>query len=56
MYPKRRSPSYTLQGERIHLWDNNESSKTYQIYIPGQREIDTSRDVAFEEEITFKDP
>jgi hypothetical protein len=34
VYPKRRSPSQTLKGERIHLWDNSESSKTFQIDIP----------------------
>jgi hypothetical protein len=54
MYPKRRSPSWTLQGERIRLWDNNESSKTFHIGIPGQRHIETSRDVVLEEEISFQ--
>ena len=54
MYPKRRSPSQTPQGERIHLWDNIESPKTFQIYIPGQRQIETSRDVVIEEEIAFQ--
>jgi len=54
MYPKRRIPSYTLQGERIHLWDNTESSKTYQTYIPDQIKIETSRDGPFEEEITYQ--
>jgi hypothetical protein len=32
----------------------NESSKAYQIYIPGQRQIEVSRDVTFEEEIAFR--
>jgi hypothetical protein len=32
----------------------NESLKAYLIYIPGQRQIKVSRDVTFEEEITFK--
>ena len=54
MYPKRRSPSQTLQGERIRLWDNSESSKTFQIDIPGQRQIETSKDVVLEEEIAFQ--
>jgi hypothetical protein len=31
----------------------SESSKAYQIYIPGQRQIEVSRDVTFEEEIAF---
>jgi hypothetical protein len=54
MYPKRRSPSQTLQGERIRLWDNSESSKKFQIDIPGQRQIETSKDVVLEEEIAFQ--
>jgi hypothetical protein len=32
----------------------NESSKAYRIYIPSQRQIEVSRDVIFEEEITFR--
>jgi hypothetical protein len=54
MYPKRRSPSQNLQGERICLWDNNESSKTFQIDIPGQRQIESSKYVVLEEEIAFQ--
>jgi hypothetical protein len=33
---------------------NSESSKTFKIYIPGQRKIETSRDVFLEEEIAFQ--
>ena len=32
----------------------NESLKAYQIYIPSQRQIEDSRDVTFEEEISFR--
>jgi hypothetical protein len=32
----------------------NESSKVYQIYIHGQRQIEVSRDVIFEEERAFR--
>jgi hypothetical protein len=32
----------------------SESSKAYQIYIPGQRQIEVTRDVTFEEEVAFK--
>jgi hypothetical protein len=32
----------------------SESSKTFQIDIPSQRQIETSRDVAHEEEIVFQ--
>ena len=54
MYPKRRSPSQTLQGGMLCLWDNSESSKKFQIDIPGQRQIETSREVVLEEEIFFQ--
>jgi hypothetical protein len=38
--------------EKGYIYEiTSESSKTYQIYIPGQRQIETSRDVSFEEEI-----
>jgi hypothetical protein len=37
---------------KIHRY--NESSKAYRIYIPGQRQIEVSRDVIFEEEIAFQ--
>jgi hypothetical protein len=33
----------------------NESSKAYQIYILGQRQIEVSRDATFEEEVSFRD-
>jgi hypothetical protein len=33
---------------------NSESSKTFQIYIHGQRKIEISRDVVLEEEIAFQ--
>jgi hypothetical protein len=32
----------------------NESSKTFQIDIPGQRQIETSENVVLEEEIVFQ--
>jgi hypothetical protein len=32
----------------------SESSKAYQIYIPGQRQIEISKNVTFEEEIAFQ--
>jgi hypothetical protein len=33
---------------------NSESSKTFQIYILGQRKIETSKDVILEENIAFQ--
>ena len=39
-------------GEKGYFYEiTGESSKTYQIYIPSQRQIETSRDVSFEKEI-----
>jgi hypothetical protein len=32
----------------------NENSKAYRIYVPGQRQIEVSRDVTFHEEAAFK--
>ena len=32
----------------------SENSKAYRIYVPGQRQIDVSRDVTFDEEAAFK--
>ena len=32
----------------------SETSKAYQIYIPGQRYIEVSRDVTFHEEVAFR--
>lgn len=31
----------------------NESSKAYIIYVPGQRQIEVSRDITFHEEVAF---
>ena len=32
----------------------SESAKAYRIYIPGQRKIELSRDVTFEEDISYR--
>jgi hypothetical protein len=50
--------SYTqreeVQARSFRKKGYNESSKTFQIDIPGQRQIETRRDVVFEEEIIFQ--
>jgi hypothetical protein len=43
--PSRRKGMFVGYGE---------SSKAYHIYIPGQQHIEVSRDVSFEEEVSFK--
>ena len=32
----------------------SENSKAYRIYVPGQRQIEVSRDVTFHEKVAFK--
>ena len=32
----------------------SETSKTFKIYVPGERHVEVSRDVTFHEEATFK--
>jgi len=32
----------------------NENSKAYRKYVPGQRQIEVSMDVTFQEEVAFK--
>jgi hypothetical protein len=44
----------TATGRKGTFVGYSESSKAYRIYILGQRQIDVSRDVTFEEEITFR--
>lgn len=52
-YPKRRfklEPS----GKKGIFVGYNESSKPYRIYIPGQKLIELSKDVIFEEDVALK--
>jgi hypothetical protein len=43
-----------VQARSFRKKGYSESSKTFQIDIPGQRQIETSRDVVLEEEIVFQ--
>jgi hypothetical protein len=52
--PKEKRTKLDPLGRKGTFVGYNESSKEYQIYIPGQRQIKSSRDVTFEEEITFQ--
>jgi hypothetical protein len=42
-----------VQARSFRKKGYNESSKTFQIDIPGQRQIETRRDVSLEEETVF---
>jgi hypothetical protein len=51
--PKEKRTKLDSSGRKGTFVGYNESSKAYRIYIPGQRQIEVSRDVTFEEETTF---
>jgi hypothetical protein len=52
--PKEKRTKLDPSGRKGTFVGYNESSKEYQIYIPGQRQIEVSRDVTFEEDIAFQ--
>jgi hypothetical protein len=51
--PKEKRTKLDPSGRKGTFLGYNESSKAYRIYIPGQRHIEVSRDVTFEEEVAF---
>ena len=52
--PKEKRSKLEPSGRKGTFVGYSESSKAYQIYIPGQRQIEISRDVTFEEEVAFQ--
>jgi hypothetical protein len=52
--PKEKMTKLYPSGRMVTFVGYNESSKAYQIYIPGQRQIKVSRYVTFEEEVAFR--
>jgi hypothetical protein len=52
--PKEKRTKLDPSGRKGTFVGYNESSKAYRIYIPGQRQIEVSKDVIFEEEIAFR--
>jgi hypothetical protein len=52
--PKEKRSKLDPSGRKGTFVGYNESSKEYRIYISGQRQIKVSKDVSFEEEITFQ--
>jgi hypothetical protein len=45
-----------VQARSFRKKGYNESSKTFQIDIPGQRQIETSKNIVLEKEIVFQRP
>jgi hypothetical protein len=52
--PKEKRTKLDPSGRKGTFVGYCESSKAYRIYIPGQRQINVSRDVTFEEEVAFR--
>jgi hypothetical protein len=52
--PKEKRSKLDASGRTGTFVGYSESSKAYRIYIPGQRQIEISRNVTFEEEIAFQ--
>jgi hypothetical protein len=52
--PKEKRSKLDPSSRKGTFVGYSESSKAYWIYIPGQRQIEVSRDVIFEEEIAFR--
>ena len=52
--PKEKRSKIDPSGRKGTFVGYSESSKAYRIYILGQRQIEISRDVIFEEEIAFQ--
>jgi hypothetical protein len=53
--PKEKMIKLDPSGRKGTFVGYNEFSKAYRIYILGQRQIEVSRDVTFEEEVFFKE-
>lgn len=52
--PKEKRLKLKPSGKRGIFEGYSETSKAYRIYIPGQKNIELSRDVIFEEDLAFK--
>jgi hypothetical protein len=52
--PKEKRTKLDPSGRKGTFVGYSESLKAYWIYIPSQRQIEVSRDITFEEEISFK--
>jgi hypothetical protein len=52
--PKEKRSKMEPSGKKGVFVGYIENSKAYKIYVPGQRQIEVSRDVTFHEEAAFK--
>ena len=52
--PKEKRTKLDPSGKKGLFVGYSEQSKSYQIYIPGYRQIELSRDVTFDEYTTFR--
>jgi hypothetical protein len=52
--PKEKRTKMESSRKKWVFVGYNENSKAYRIYVPSQRQIEVSRDVAFHEEVAFK--
>ena len=52
--PKEKSTKLEPTSRRGIFVGYSESSKAYRIYFPGQRQIEVSRDLTFEEEVAYR--
>ena len=51
--PKEKRTKMEPSGKKGIFVSYSETSKAYHIYVPGQRQIEISRDVTFDEDTTF---
>ena len=52
--PKEKRSKLDPSGKKVLFIGYSEQSKAYQIYIPGYRQIELSRDVTFNEDPAFR--
>jgi hypothetical protein len=52
--PRENRTKLKPSGKKGTFIGNNETSKAYKIYIPGQRKIEINQDVTFDEDEAFR--
>jgi hypothetical protein len=54
--PKDKRKKLEPSGKKGIFVGYSESSKVYRIYVPGQKKVEVSRDVTFDENIAYQNP